>query len=57
MQEATAAVSAAVASVLERVEPLEAAWRAELARLQDREARRMAMSEDLTQMERRTANL
>ncbi|KAF8065743.1 hypothetical protein HT031_002803 [Scenedesmus sp. PABB004] len=56
-EEAEAAVEDTAARVLAQVEPLEAAWRGELARLRDSERRRAELVEALAAMERQTANL
>lgn len=57
LQESTAAVDAAVERILQQVAPLEAAWQAELARLQSNEHRRAELAAALQVMEKRTANL
>jgi hypothetical protein len=56
-QESDSVVQGAVDRVLAQVQPLEAAWRAELERLQSNELRRAELAEALQRMEKKTANL
>lgn len=56
-QESEAAVDAVLARVLADVEPLEAAWAAELERLQAQDAARAELAGRLAAMERQLANL
>ncbi len=57
LQELEASVNSTVQQVSGLVAPLESEWQEELSRLESTAARCEALIEELTELERRTANL